>query len=171
MIDSMQKLFEDTLKDTYNAEKQFLKGMRKMADASTSPDLKKAFEKHMKETEGQIERLDKAARILNIKPTGKVCKAAQGLIEEAEEHLEEVAPGSVLDSAIIACAQKNEHYEICAYGTLIAWAKQLDLTEVIDLLDQTLQEEKAADSTLTNISESVARQESEQGMQQKATLR
>jgi ferritin-like metal-binding protein YciE len=171
MTNSMQKLFEDTLKDTYNAEKQFLKGMKKLAEAATSSDLKQAFEKHIGETEGHVQRLEKAAEMLEIKPGGKVCKAAQGLIEEAEEHLEEVEAGPVLDAAIIACAQKNEHYEICAYGTLLAWAEQLGLRDVSDLLDQTLQEEKSADQTLTGIAESMVNEEATLGKEQRATLR
>ncbi len=149
MTDTLDKLFEDSLKDLYNAEKQFLKGMQKMAKAATSPDLKAAIEKHIGETEGHIERLSNAAELLEIKPTGKVCKAAQGLIEEGEEHLAEVARGPVLDAAIVVCSQKNEHYEICSYGTLIAWAQQLGLTKVQILLAQTLEEEKATDEALT----------------------
>jgi len=153
MTDTLQKLFEDTVKDLYNAEKQFLKAMPKMSKAATSPDLKAAIEAHIKQTEGHVERLTQVAQLLEIKPTGKVCKAAQGLVEEAEEHLEEVAPGAVLDAAIIICAQKNEHYEICSYGTLIAWADELGLTEVNKLLQLTLEEEKGANEGLTKVAE------------------
>ncbi len=154
MTDTLDKLFEDSLKDLFNAEKQFLKGMQKMAKAATSPELKAAIEKHIGETEGHVQRLTQAAELMEIKPSGKVCKAAQGLIEEAEEHLEEVAPGPVLDAAIIVCSQKNEHYEICSYGTMIAWAEQLGLNEVLPLLEQTLKEEKATDEALTMLADS-----------------
>jgi ferritin-like metal-binding protein YciE len=153
MTDTLNKLFEDSLKDLFSAEKQFLKGMQKMAKAASAPELKAAIEKHIGETEGHIERLTKAAELLEIKPTGKVCKAAQGLIEEGEEHLEEVSPGPVLDAAIIVCSQKNEHYEICSYGTMIAWAEQLGLTKVLTLLEQTLKEEKATDEALSSLAE------------------
>ncbi|HTQ10057.1 MAG TPA: ferritin-like domain-containing protein [Fimbriimonadaceae bacterium] len=168
MIDSIQALFDDTLKDTYNAEKQFLKGMQKLMKASQTPELKQAFEKHIKETEGHIERLEKVAEMLEIKPSGKVCKAAQGLVEEAEEDLGEVQKGPLLDAIIIACAQKNEHYEICAYGTLIAWAEQMEMKEVLPLLQETLEEEKAADRSLTEASTSVNAQANQEG---RATLR
>lgn len=172
MTDSMQRLFEDTLKDTYSAEKQFLKGMGKLAKAATNADLKQAIEKHMTETEGHIERLEKAAEIIGTKPSGKACKAAQGLVEEAEEHVEEVEAGPVLDAAIIACAQKNEHYEISAYGTLIAWAEQLGQKEVASLLNETLEEEKAADGTLTQVAEGSVNQEATQAKAgSRATLR
>lgn len=154
MTETFEKLFEDSLKDLYNAEKQFLKGMQKMAKAASEAPLKAAIEKHMRETEGHIDRLTKAAELMEIKPSGKVCKAAQGLIEEAEEHLEEVAPGPVLDAAIIVCLQKNEHYEICSYGTLIAWAQLIGLKKVQPLLEQTLAEEKATDEALTALAES-----------------
>jgi len=153
MTDTFEKLFEDTLKDLYNAEKQFLKAMPKLAKAATNPDLKAAIEKHVTQTEGHVERLAKIAESLEIRPSGKVCKAAQGLVEEAEEHLEEVEAGPVLDAAIIVCAQKNEHYEICSYGTMIAWAEQLGYQDAIELMQQTLDEEKATDEDLSVLAE------------------
>ncbi|CAN5458462.1 ferritin-like domain-containing protein [soil metagenome] len=151
MIKTFQKLFEDTLKDTYNAEKQFLKTMPKLSKAAHNADLKKTIDAHIEETKEHISRLEKVAEMLDIKPTGKVCKAAQGLVEEAEEHLEEVQPGPVLDAGIIICAQKNEHYEICAYGTLVSWAKDLGLTEVSAILKKTLDEELNANKLLDNV--------------------
>lgn len=153
MTDSLQKLFEDTVKDLYNAEKQFLKAMPKMSKAAQNPLLKKAIDRHITQTEGQIKRLEEVAQFLEIRPTGKVCKAAQGLVEEAEEHLEEVEPGPVLDAALVVCAQKNEHYEICSYGTLIAWANELEYAEIAALLEATLKEEKSTNSGLTKIAE------------------
>jgi len=151
MTNTLQKLFEDTVKDLYNAEKQFLKAMPKMSKAATSPDLKAAIDAHIQQTEGHVERLARVAELLEIKPTGKVCKAAQGLVEEAEEHLEEVKEGPVLDAAITICAQKNEHYEICSYGTLIAWSEELGLSQVTKLLQETLEEEKATDQSLSKL--------------------
>ena len=155
MVNTMQKLFEDTVKDLYNAEKQFLKAMPKLSKAATSPDLKAALDGHAKETAGHVERLENVAQLLEIKPSGKVCKAAQGLVEEADEHLEEVEGGPVLDAAIILCAQKNEHYEICSYGTLITWAQSLGLNEVTMILQQTLAEEKTADASLGKVAKTV----------------
>jgi ferritin-like metal-binding protein YciE len=153
MTDTLQKLFEDTVKDLYNAEKQFLKAMPKMSKAARNPELKAAIDEHTMQTKGHVERLEEVAKLLEIKPTGKVCKAAQGLVEEAEEHLEEVSPGPVLDAALVVCAQKNEHYEICSYGTLIAWADELGLNQVTKILQATLAEEKAADVILTKVAE------------------
>ncbi len=159
MTDNLDKLFKDTIKDVYNAEKQFFKGMGKFAKAAQDPGLKQSIDSHRKETEGHIERLERVAAMIGIKPTGKVCKAAQGLIEEGDEHLEEVESGPVLDAAIILCAQKNEHYEICSYGTLIAWAKQLGLKNVVPILESTLEEEKGANEKLSQAAESKVNQE------------
>jgi len=153
MTDTLQKLFEDTVKDVYNAEKQFLKAMPKMSKAATNPELKAAIDKHVEQTKEQVARLEQVAQLLEIKPTGKVCKAAQGLVEEAEEHLEEVAPGPVLDAALIVCAQKNEHYEITSYGTLVAWSQELGLKEVTRILQTTLGEEKDTDVILSELAE------------------
>jgi len=161
MTDTLQKLFDDTVKDLYNAEKQFLKAMPKMAKAATNPQLKTAIADHIKQTEGHVTRLEEVSKFLEIKPTGKVCKAAQGLVEEAQEHLEEVAPGPVLDAAIIVCAQKNEHYEICSYGTLIAWATQLGLNSIVPLLQQTLDEETAANDGLSKVATGAVNEEAD----------
>lgn len=161
MTNTLEKLFEDTLKDLYNAEKQFLKAMPKLAKAATNADLKTAIYKHATQTEGHVERLSKIAEKLDIRPSGKVCKAAQGLVEEAEEHLEEVEEGPVLDAAIIVCAQKNEHYEICSYGTMIAWAEQLGYKDAISLLQATLDEEKETDESLSALAEQNVNAEAE----------
>lgn len=156
MIDSLQKLFQDTLKDLYNAEKQFLKAMPKLAKAATNPELKAGIEAHITQTRGHVDRLEQIATLLDIKPTGKVCKAAQGLVDEAEEHIEEVEKGSVLDAGIIICAQKNEHYEIVSYGTMIAWATQLGLdAKIVKLFQSTLDEEKATDEALSRVAGAV----------------
>lgn len=119
--------------------------------AAQSPELKKAIETHIAQSERQVVRLKKVAEMGGFKPTGKVCKAAQGLVEEANEHLEEGARGATLDAAIIACAQKDEHYEICSYGTVIAGAETLGSGIAVSLLQKTLAEEEAADELLTGI--------------------
>jgi ferritin-like metal-binding protein YciE len=152
-MDTLQKLLEDSIKDLYSAEKQFLKAMPKLAEASQDVKLKAGIEAHIKETEGHVSRLEEVAKLLEIKPTGIVCKAAKGLVEEAEEHLEEYKPGPVLDAAIVECAQKNEHYEICAYGAVMAWAKELGMTDAQALLEETLAEEKATDAKLTKVAQ------------------
>lgn len=152
---TLQDLFEDSIKDLYSAEKQFLAGMQKLSKAAQNPELKKAIEDHIVQTEGQIGRIDQIAELGDFRPGGKACKAAQGLVEEAKEHLEEYEPGPTLDAAIIACAQKNEHYEICSYGTAVAWAKLLGNDEITALLQQTLEEEESADQALSGVAEAV----------------
>lgn len=162
MINTLEKLFEDTFKDLYNAEKQFLKAMPKLSKAAQSEELKNAIDQHVTQTEEQIKRLEEVAKFLETKPTGKVCKAAQGLVEEAQEHLEEVEEGPVLDAAITICAQKNEHYEICSYGTLIAWANELGYDEIVPLLEATLEEEKATNDNLTQLAEASLNREADE---------
>ena len=154
-MENLQELFEDTIKDLYNAEKQFLKAMPKLMNAAQSPELKKAIESHITQSEGQVQRLEKVAALGGFTPTGKVCKAAQGLVEEANEHLEEGKPGPTLDAAIICCAQKNEHYEICSYGTVLAWAKLLGNNEISALLEETLKEEEQTDEALSGVATAV----------------
>lgn len=150
-METLQELFEDTIKDLCNAEKQFLKAMPKLAKAAQNESLKSAIEAHQKQSEGHVDRLEQVAKMCGFKTSGKVCKAAQGLVEEAEEHLEEGKPGPVLDAAIVACAQKNEHYEICSYGTVITWAQQLGLKDAAELLKQNLAEEEQTDKLLTQV--------------------
>ena len=154
-MENLQELFEDTIKDLYNAEKQFLKAMPKLLKAAQSPELKRSIENHIAQSEVQVQRLEKVAEIGGFKPTGKVCKAAQGLVEEADEHVEEGKPGPTLDAAIICCAQKNEHYEICSYGTVLAWAKLLGNSEISSLLEETLKEEEQTDEALSGVATAV----------------
>ncbi|HLO99449.1 MAG TPA: ferritin-like domain-containing protein [Fimbriimonas sp.] len=154
-MENLQELFEDTIKDLYNAEKQLLKAMPKLMEAAQNEELKAAIKTHMGQTEVQIQRLEKVAELGDFKPSGKVCKAAQGLVDEATEHLEEGKPGATLDAAIISCAQKNEHYEICSYGTVIAWAEVLGLDEEATLLKESIEEEGETDELLGTISEAV----------------
>jgi len=151
-IESLDKLLEDSLKDIYSAENQLLKALPKMAKAASNETLKEAFTSHLEETQGQVERLDQMAELLGIKLKGKKCKAMEGLLEEGKEALEAEGPEAILDSNLIAAAQRVEHYEIAAYGTARAFAKQLGHEEVADLLQETLDEEKACDEKLTTIS-------------------
>lgn len=151
---TLQDLFIHNLKDVYNAEKQLLKALPKMAKGATSDNLRTAIEEHRQETEGQIERLEQIFEILEVAPRGIKCAAMEGLIEEGQEALEDNFAPTVMDAAIIAAANKVEHYEIAAYGTLISLARLLDQDNIARLLHATLEEEKAADSKLTELAES-----------------
>jgi len=152
-MDSLQELLEDELKDLYNAENQLVKALPKMAKKATTAKLKQAFTSHLAETQGHVERLEKVGKILEIKLTGKKCHAMEGLVEEGKEIIGEDGEDSVIDAALIGAAQRVEHYEIAAYGTARAIAEQLGEKEVVKLLQQTLDEEGAADKKLTAISE------------------
>ena len=151
-IASLDKLLEDELKDLYSAESQLVKALPKMANAASDAALKKAFTAHLAETKGQVERLTKIGSLLNIKLTGKKCKAMEGLLEEGKEILESEGPPAVIDAALIGAAQRVEHYEIAAYGTTRAFAEHLGNSKVAKLLQQTLDEESAADEKLSAIS-------------------
>jgi ferritin-like metal-binding protein YciE len=158
----LDELFLNMLKDVYFAEKKILTALPKMADAAESEDLAAAFEQHRAETEGQVERLEKVFALIDEKPQGKECKAIEGIIEEGEEVMEEFEGSPALDAGLLAAAQAVEHYEIARYGTLIAWAEQLGMDEAVPLLEETLEEEKAADEALTDLAESVINQEAEE---------
>src|ERR671912_2823886 len=149
----LNALFLHQLKDTYFAEKAILKALPQMAEAAQSEELRGAFAVHLKETEGQVKRLDQVFKILGEKPEGVECKAIQGIIAEGEEVLEEFSDGEALDAGLIAAAQAVEHYEITRYGTLLAWAKQLELSEVQELLEATLIEEENTDELLSELAE------------------
>lgn len=151
MLDTLNSLLEEQIKDLYNAESQLLKALPKMAKASTSETLKDAFESHLEETRVHVERLQQIAETLGIKPGGKKCKAMEGLLEEGKEVIEEEGTGEVRDAALIIAAQRVEHYEISAYGSLRALAEALGLEEIVALASETLDEEKAADEKLTGI--------------------
>jgi ferritin-like metal-binding protein YciE len=150
-MQTMNDLFLDALKDIYYAEKQITKALPKMAKKASSPKLKQAFEKHLAETEGQIERLEEIFQMLDVKPAGKKCPGILGILEEGSEVMEEAEDKDVRDAAMIAAAQAVEHYEITRYGSLAAWAEQLGMREAKDLLGQTLDEEKATDEALTEL--------------------
>jgi ferritin-like metal-binding protein YciE len=153
-LDSLEKLFLEELKDIYNAEKQLTRALPRMAKAAESPQLQQAFTTHLKETEGQIQRLEKIFKELGQAVRGKKCKGMEGLIEEGKEKLEEEGEPQVVDAALIASAQKVEHYEIAAYGCLRTYAELLGHSQAADLLQQTLQEEEATDKKLTQLGES-----------------
>lgn len=150
----LKELFIDELKDLYSAENQLVKALPKMAKAAEFPELKAGFEEHLEQTKGHVERLESIFSKLDENPKGKKCKGMVGLIEEGKEAIEEY-DGAVRDAALIGGAQRVEHYEIAAYGTVIAMAKQLGKSEFADLLEQTLEEEKETDKKLTAISEKV----------------
>ena len=158
----LDDLFVDVLKDIYYAEKKILTTLPKMAKAAQSPDLKAAFEKHARETEGQVSRLEKVFSLLEQTPKGKKCEAIEGLVKEGQEGIKEFKGSPALDAALLATAQAIEHYEISRYGTLIAWAKRLDMPQAIKLLQQTLDEEKNTDEALTELAEAVINAEAQE---------
>ena len=159
---TLQDLFHETLKDIYYAEKKILTSLPKMAKAAQSPDLRAAFEKHEQETEGQVERLEQVFAIIEESAKGKTCDAINGILDEGKEIMQEFKGSPALDAGLLAAAQAVEHYEMARYGTLKTWADELGLGQAVKLLDQTLQEEKKTDETLTKLAESVVNQEAHQ---------
>jgi ferritin-like metal-binding protein YciE len=149
----LNDLFLDTLKDIYFAEKHILKALPKMAKAARAEELRAAFEKHHGETEGQVERLEQIFELLDKPARAKTCEAIQGLLDEGKEIMDEYKGCEALDAGLIAAAQAVEHYEISRYGTLKQWALQLGMQDAARLLDQTLQEEKKTDVSLTSLAE------------------
>ena len=149
--ETLHDLFLDELKDIYDAEHQITKALPKMIKAATSPELKDAFQTHLEQTEGQIARLEQAFELLGEKADRKTCKAMKGLVAEGEDLISEHEASPLLDSGMIGSAQRIEHYEIAAYGTSRAYAEAMGHTEVADLLQQTLDEEKETDELLTSI--------------------
>lgn len=147
----LHELFVDELKDILGAEKQLLKGLKKMSKAAESEELKQAFDQHYSQTEGHVERLKDVFASLDMSARGKKCKAMQGLLEEAEEIMDSFEGDPALDAALISAAQKVEHYEIASYGCLVTYAKLMEHTEAEQLLQQTLDEEKQTDTLLTEI--------------------
>lgn len=154
-VSSMEELLIDELKDLYNAEKQITRALPKLVRASTSEELKQAFQSHLEETEGHVERLEKAFEILGKGARGKTCHGMQGVLEEGAEVIEETEKSSLRDAALIAAAQRVEHYEMAAYGSVREYARLLGQDEIVSLLEATLKEEKAADVKLSSIAESV----------------
>ena len=153
-LNTLQDLYIEELRDLYSAETQLLKALPKMAEAASAEELRAAFEEHLDQTKEHVERLNQVFQSLGTSGKGKKCKGMEGLIEEAEELIEEDADPDVLDAGLIAAAQRVEHYEIAVYGCVCTYAKLLGRDEELDLLGQTLDEEKEADETLTDVAES-----------------
>lgn len=149
----LEDLFEHQLKDLYSAENQLIKALPKMAKAANDAELKKAFEKHLEETETHVQRLEEVCEELDIKPNGEECKAMKGLIKEAQGMIDENADKEVKDAGLIAEAQRVEHYEISAYGTVVRYAKELGHTKIAAKLKKTLDEEYKTDDALTSLAE------------------
>jgi ferritin-like metal-binding protein YciE len=154
-VDTMQELLLDELKDLYSAEKQIVRALPKLAKASTSPELQQVLLQHLEETKGQVARLEQISQILGKKLTGKSCAGMKGVLEEGSEVLKDTDKGDLRDAALIAASQRVEHYEMAGYGSARDFAKQLGLSDVAQLLDETLAEEKTADKLLTSIARTV----------------
>ncbi|HLK17852.1 MAG TPA: ferritin-like domain-containing protein [Bryobacteraceae bacterium] len=150
-MESIRELLLEEIADLYDAEKQLVKALPKMAKASSNEQLREAFESHLEQTRGHVQRLEQVFELLDKKAKSKPCAAMKGLVEEGKETMEEDLSDGVMDSAIICAAQKVEHYEIAGYGTVSAWARSLGLDEVAGLLEETLAEEKEADEKLTQV--------------------
>ena len=150
-MESIRELLMEEMRDLYDAEKQLVKALPKLAKTATNDELREAFENHLEQTRGHVERLEQAFELLDGKARSKSCAAMKGLIEEGKETMQEDLSGALMDSAIICAAQKVEHYEIAGYGTVSAWARSLGLDEVAELLEATLSEEKEADEKLTRV--------------------
>jgi ferritin-like metal-binding protein YciE len=154
-VDSIDKLLTEELKDLYSAENQITKALPKMAKAASSSELRKAFEHHLKETEGHVQRLEQIFEMLGGSPKGKTCKGMKGVLSEGAESMEEAAEGDLRDAAMIAAAQRVEHYEMAAYGSIRSYANRVGQKEIARILQETLDEEKAADKKLTEIAGTV----------------
>jgi ferritin-like metal-binding protein YciE len=156
---TLEDLFHDTLKDIYFAEKKLLAALPKMAKAAQSAKLKAAFEQHLSETEGQIDRLERVFDLIEKPARGKTCAAILGIVEEGQEIMKEYKGTDALDAGLLAAAQAVEHYEISRYGTLRTWAQQLGLDQAVSMLDKTLAEEKKTDEALTRLAETSVNRE------------
>ncbi len=160
---NLNDLFQYTVQDMYSSEKLLLKGMADMAKAAQSPRLREAINKHIAQTQEHVHRLERIAGDLGFNPDGETCQATVGIVKEAAEHINEFGNSPAGDAAIIACAQKAEHYEIGNYGTAIAWAEILGYEDAVDAFQKTLGEEEDADETLTNLAESDINEAATQG--------
>jgi len=150
---TLHDAFIDELRDTYDAEKQLTKALPKLAKAASNPKLRQAFESHLQETQGHVERIEQVFESLEEEVKGKHCDGIAGIIEEGKSIMEEDFDETTMDACLIAAGQRAEHYEMAAYGTLVAWAQAMDHTEAAKLLQQTLDEEKAADKKLSTLAE------------------
>jgi ferritin-like metal-binding protein YciE len=171
MPEGLKELYIDELKDLYSAENQLVKALPKMAKAASSDELRKGFEEHLEQTRGHVESLEKIFKSLGESPKGKKCKGMEGLLEEGAEVIEEDFEDSLMDAALIGAAQRVEHYEIAAYGTVCAFAEELGEDEHASLLTETLEEEKETDEKLTKLSQQINAQANEKGNEEKADKR
>ena len=162
-LSSLDDLLVHELQDIYHAEGQILKALPKMIKAASHPDLQSAFEEHLQQTEGQVKRLEQVFKLLGVPVKGKKCDGMAGLIEEGKKVMEQDAEPTVLDAALIAAAQKVEHYEIASYGCVCTYAEMLGYDQVHDLLGQNLDEEETTDQKLTALAESVINRDAEEG--------
>ncbi len=162
-LESLHDLYIDELKDLYSAESQLLKALPKMAKAASAPELEAAFTDHLEETHGHVTRLEKIFKKLDVSPKGKKCKAMEGLVEEGKEVMEEDAEPAVMDAALIAAGQRVEHYEMAGYGCVRTFARLLGYDDAADLLQETLDEEGAADKKLTGLAETVINVKADSG--------
>jgi ferritin-like metal-binding protein YciE len=163
MVQGLNELYIDELKDIYNAETQLVKALPKMAKAASSEELRNGFQEHLDQTKGHVQRLEKIFRALGESPKGKKCKGMEGLVEEGAEVIGEDYEGSLMDAALIGAAQRVEHYEIAAYGTVCAFAQELGETDQASLLNQTLEEENNTDEKLTKLAEQINAEANELG--------
>ncbi|HEY3704626.1 MAG TPA: ferritin-like domain-containing protein [Terracidiphilus sp.] len=167
-VDTVEKLFLNEIKDLYSAEKQITRALPKMAKAASSEELRQAFQTHLEETRGQIQRLERVFELIGAKASAKTCEGMKGLLEEGSEIIEEADEGEVRDAGLIGAAQRVEHYEIAAYGTVRAIAQTIGNQEVADLLQQTLDEEGKTDKLLTKIAMRVNKQAQSQSQRNAA---
>jgi ferritin-like metal-binding protein YciE len=162
---NLHDLFRETLRDIYYAEKMILTSLPKMAEAARSSDLRAAFEKHERETEKQVERLEQVFALIEEPAKGKTCDAINGIIDEGKEIMKEFKGSPALDAGLLAAARAVEHYEISRYGTQKTWADELGLAKAVDLLNETLQEEVKTDETLTHLAQAAVNQEAQQAVE------
>lgn len=158
---TLDDLFEETLKDIFYAENKILKALPKMAKAAQSEELKEAFEKHLKETEEHVSRLEQVFEMIEAAPRGKKCEAIEGIIDEGADIMKEFKGAPALDAGLVSAAQAVEHYEIARYGTLKRWAEMMGLDEAVQLLDETLEEEKNTDAALTELADAQANEQAQ----------
>jgi ferritin-like metal-binding protein YciE len=158
---TLDDLFEETLKDIFYAENKILKALPRMAKAAQSDELKAAFEKHLKETEEHVARLEQVFELIEASPRGKKCEAIEGIIDEGADIMKEFKGAPALDAGLVSAAQAVEHYEIARYGTLKRWAEMMGLDQAVQLLDETLEEEKNTDAALTELAEAQANEQAQ----------
>jgi ferritin-like metal-binding protein YciE len=156
--EGLKELYVEELKDIYNAENQLVKALPKLAKAAASNELRRGFEEHLEQTKGHVARIEQIFEMLDESPKGRKCSGMEGLVEEGSEIMKEGLEGAVLDAALIGAAQRVEHYEIAAYGTVIAFAQTLGESDHVSLLEETLSEEKETDEKLTGLAKQINEQ-------------